>query len=122
LASSGGHSPWRHPIGVYSLQENRFATVDDLIGSPILSEEFEFTGPHILTARTWGEEGQPGPVDEVLGRPTITIPIDLEEAFEKLRQDELRQHDTDKRRPDGWPAWVSPLPADPPPEPEHHIY
>ena len=75
LTSSGGHSPWHRPIGVYTRRENRFATVDDLIGSPIISEEFKFTGPHTLTARTWGKEGQPGPMDGVLGSPTITISI-----------------------------------------------
>ena len=84
LGSSGGHSPWHHPIGVYSRKQNRFARVDVLIGSPIISDEFKFTGPHTLTATTWGEEGQPGPVNETLDRPMLTIPIDLEKPFEKL--------------------------------------
>jgi hypothetical protein len=79
LTSSGGHSPWRHPIGVYSRKQKRFARVDDMIGGPIVSEQFQFIGPHTLTAtaRIYGKAEDNPP-------PEVTIRIDLEEGFEKL--------------------------------------
>jgi hypothetical protein len=78
LVSSGGHSPWQHPITLYSVQHNRFATFSDLIGGgPVLSETFQFEGAHELTASTWKREGAPD--------DPVPVNVDLAAAFNKLK-------------------------------------
>jgi hypothetical protein len=78
LISSGGHSPWSHPTVVYSVERNRFAHLSEMIdGRPLLSEKFQFTGQHELTATTWKKEGAP---DE-----PVPVTVDLATAFDKLK-------------------------------------
>lgn len=78
LVSSGGHSPWQHPIMVYSVQHNRFASFGDLIGGgPVLSVTFQFEGAHVLTASTWKREGAPD--------DPVPVSVDLAAAFNKLK-------------------------------------
>jgi hypothetical protein len=77
LVSSGGHSPWSFPIMVYSRKKNRFANFSDMMnGAPTVSGEFQFSGPHMLTASTWK---QPGDLDH-----KVPVSVDLEQAVEKL--------------------------------------
>jgi hypothetical protein len=77
MVSSGGHSPWSFPIMVYSRKKNLFAHFSDMInGSPTVSGEFQFSGPHILTASTWKQSGD---LDH-----KVPISVDLEQAVEKL--------------------------------------
>jgi hypothetical protein len=77
MVSSGGHSPWSFPIMVYSRKKNLFANVSDMInGAPTVSGEFQFSGPHTLTASTWK---QPGDLDH-----KVPVSVDLEQAVEKL--------------------------------------
>jgi len=77
LLSSGGLSPWSHPMGVYSRAKNRFAKFSDMIGDrPTLSGDFSFSGPHTVAATTWK---QPGALDD-----KVPVTVDLEEAFAKL--------------------------------------
>jgi hypothetical protein len=45
-------------------------------GSPTLSAEFKFSGPHTLVATTWK---QTGALDD-----KVPISVDLDAAFEKL--------------------------------------
>ena len=78
LVSSGGHSPWSHPTMVYSVQHNRFAHLSDMIeGRPLLSEKFQFSGQHELTASTWQKEGAPD--------DPVPVTVDLAAAFDKLK-------------------------------------
>src|ERR1700759_538362 len=78
MVSSGGHSPWSHPTMVYSVQANRFANLSAMIdGKPLLSEKFEFTAPHTLTATTWKKDGAPD--------DPAPITVDLADAFSKLK-------------------------------------
>ena len=78
LVSSGGHSPWSHPTMVYSVQRNRFGHLSEMIdGRPILSENFQFSGEHMLMVSTWKQEGKP---DD----PT-PVTVDLATAFDKLK-------------------------------------
>jgi hypothetical protein len=76
LVSSGGHSPWSHPTMVYSVHHNRFAQLSELIGGgPILSEKFQFSAQHELTASTWKQVG-------ATDNP-VPVSVDLAEAFDK---------------------------------------
>ncbi len=78
MVSSGGHSPWSFPIMVYSRKKNLFAKFSDMInGKPTISGEFQFSGPHTLTASTWNE---PGDMDH-----KVPVSVDLEQAVEKLK-------------------------------------
>jgi hypothetical protein len=78
LVSSGGHSPWSHPTMVYSVHHNRFTQLSDLIGGrPILSEKFQFSGEHELTASTWKQEGAPD--------DPVPVSVDLAAAFDKSK-------------------------------------
>ena len=78
LSSSGGHQPWSFPIVAYSRKRNAFAKFNAMIGDrPTLSGDFEFSGPHSVTARTWKK---PGDLDH-----TVPVTVDLETAFEKLK-------------------------------------
>jgi hypothetical protein len=78
LVSSGGHSPWSHPTMVYSVQHNRFTHLSDMIeGRPLLSEKFQFSGQHDLTATTWRKEGAPD--------DPMPVTVDLAAAFDKLK-------------------------------------
>jgi len=78
LVSSGGHSPWSHPTMVYSVQANRFANLSAMIdGRPLLSEKFQFTSPHTLTATTWKKDGAPD--------DPVPVTVDLADAFAKLK-------------------------------------
>ena len=82
LVSSGGHSPWQFPIMVYSRKANAIAKFSDMIdGKPTLSGDFNFAGPHTVTATTWKQPAAPG--DKVLS-DKVPITVDLEEAFKKL--------------------------------------
>jgi TIR domain len=75
LMSSGGHSPWRMPIMVYSRKKERIAKFSDMIGGyPTLSGDFKFAGPHTLVATTWK---QPGALED-----RVPISVDLDAAFE----------------------------------------
>jgi hypothetical protein len=77
MASSGGHSPWSFPMMVYSRQKRRIAGFSDMIdGRPTLSADFHFTGPHILVASTWKQQGS---LDD-----KVSVSVDLEDAFAKL--------------------------------------
>jgi len=78
LVSSRGHSPWSHPTMVYSVQRNRFGHLSEMInGRPILSEKFQFSDQHMLTATTWKQEGKPD--------DPVSVTIDLATAFDKLK-------------------------------------
>ncbi len=78
LVSSGGHSPWSHPTMVYSVQANRFANLSAMIdGRPLLSEKFQFTAPHTLTATTWKKDGAP--------EDPVPVTVELTDAFSKLK-------------------------------------
>jgi hypothetical protein len=60
------------------VKRNRFAHLSEMIdGRPLLSEKFEFTGPHELTATTWMQEGAPD--------QPVPVTVDLATAFEKLK-------------------------------------
>jgi hypothetical protein len=77
MMSSGGHSPWSFPIGVYSVKKNQFASFNDMInGSPTVSGTFTFAKPHTLNASTWK---QPGDLTD-----KVPVSVDLEMAFDKL--------------------------------------
>ncbi len=78
LTSSGGHQPWSFPIMVYSRKRNLIAKFSDMIGDrPTLSGDFEFSGPHTVSAKTWMKQGT---IDQ-----TVPIVVDLEKAFTKLK-------------------------------------
>jgi hypothetical protein len=78
LTSAAGHQPWSFPIWVYSRARNEFAPFSDMIDDkPTLSGDFEFSGPHTVTAKTWKE---PGDLEH-----TVLITVDLEKAFAKLK-------------------------------------
>src|SRR5262249_54357649 len=80
LVSSGGHSPWQFPMMVYSRKANAFAKFSDMIGGkPTLSGDFDFTGPHTLTATTWK---QPPSGDKEPEKVAVTV--DLQKAFETI--------------------------------------
>jgi hypothetical protein len=82
LVSSGGHSPWQFPVMVYGRKANAIARFSDMIdGKPTLSGDFNFTGPHTLTATTWKQPAAPG--DKAVN-DKVPITVDLEEAFKKL--------------------------------------
>jgi hypothetical protein len=84
--SSGGHSPWQFPIIVYSRKANAIARFSDMIdGKPTLSGDFNFAGPHTLTATTWKQPAAAG--DKALN-DKVPITVDLEEAFKKLPSSE----------------------------------
>jgi hypothetical protein len=86
LVSSGGHSPWQFPIMVYSRKANAIARFSDMIdGKPTLSGDFNFAGPHTLTATTWKQPAAAG--DKALN-DKVPITVDLEEAFKKLPSSE----------------------------------
>jgi hypothetical protein len=60
------------------VERNRFVHLSDMIdGRPLLSEKFQFTGQHELTATTWKREAAP---DE-----PVPVTIDLATAFDKLK-------------------------------------
>jgi hypothetical protein len=78
MVSSGGHSPWSHPTIVYSVAHNRFMHLSDMIGGkPLLSEKFQFSGPHELTATTWKQEGAPD--------QPVPVTVDLAAASDKVK-------------------------------------
>jgi len=77
MMSSGGHSPWSFPMMVFGRKSSLIAKFSDMIdGKPTLSGEFNFSGPHTVTATTWRQSGS---LDDKV--PTT---VDLEEAFAKL--------------------------------------
>jgi hypothetical protein len=77
LMSSGGHSPWSHPLALYAREQNRFVAFSDLIGGrPTLSAAFTFTGPHTLVASTWPREGD---IEH-----QVPVAVDLEAALARL--------------------------------------
>lgn len=77
LTSSGGHQPWSFPIMVYSRKRNLIAAFSAMIqGRPTLSGDFEFSGPHTVSARTWKAQGS---IDQ-----PVPITVDLETAFARL--------------------------------------
>jgi hypothetical protein len=78
LVSSGGHSPWSHPTKIFSAQKNQFADLSEMIGgAPIISDKYEFSGPHMLKASTWKQQGA---IDD-----PVPVSVDLVEAFAKLK-------------------------------------
>ncbi len=78
LSSSGGHQPWSFPIMVFSRKRNAFAKFSGMIhDEPTVSGDFEFSGPHTLTAKTWKK---PGDLEN-----TVPVSVDLEKAFAKLK-------------------------------------
>jgi hypothetical protein len=83
MISSGGHSPWQFPIAVYGRdaaqggEKDRIVEFSDLInGSPTVSPDFKFIGPHTLEAVTWKQAGSP--------ENTVPVTVDLQEAFDRL--------------------------------------
>ena len=83
MSSSGGHSPWQFPIGVYGREaahgseKDRIVGFSDLInGNPTLSADFEFTGPHTVVATTWKQPGSP--------EDKVPVTVDLKQAFDNL--------------------------------------
>jgi hypothetical protein len=78
LTSAAGHQPWSFPIMVYSRKRNTFARFSDMIhDEPTVSGDFEFSGPHTLTAKTWKT---PGDLEHA-----VPVSVDLEKAFAKLK-------------------------------------
>jgi hypothetical protein len=62
---------------VYGRKKNVITAFSDLIGgNPTLSGDFNFAGPHSVTASTWK---QPGSIDD-----KVAVTVDLEDAFGKL--------------------------------------
>jgi hypothetical protein len=83
MASSGGHSPWQFPMGVYGRsavhgsEKDRIVGMGELInGNPTTSADFKFTGPHTIVVTTWKQPGSP--------EEKVSVTIDLQEAFDKL--------------------------------------
>jgi hypothetical protein len=77
LSSSGGHSPWSFPMMVYGRKKNVIAAFSDMIqGNPTVSGDFNFTGPHSVTASTWKQPGSPD--------DKVPVTVDLDAAFGKL--------------------------------------
>jgi hypothetical protein len=77
LMSSGGHSPWSHPIGIFARKSARFVAFSDMIdGRPTLSGDVTFTGPHTLTATTWRHNGAL--------EDKIPVTVDLDAALSRL--------------------------------------
>jgi hypothetical protein len=83
-SSSGGHSPWQFPIGVYGREavhgsaKDRIVGFSELInGNPTLSADFEFTGPHTVVATTWKQPGSP--------EDKVPVTVDLQQAFDNLQ-------------------------------------
>lgn len=83
MSSSGGHSPWQFPMGVYGREavggseKNRIAGFSELInGNPTISADFQFTGPHTAVVTTWKQPGSP--------EEKVSLTVDLQEAFDKL--------------------------------------
>src|SRR5258708_12045630 len=82
LVSSGGHSPWQFPIMVYSRKANAIAKFSDMIdGKPTLSGDFNFAGPHTVTATTWNQPAAPRA--KALSAK-LPLPAHLYDAFNKL--------------------------------------
>ncbi len=78
LTSAAGHQPWSFPMMVYSRKQNAFAKFNDMIhDEPTLSGDFDFTGPHSVTAKTWKKQGDL--------ENTVPVTVDLEKAFAKLK-------------------------------------
>jgi hypothetical protein len=76
MSSSGGHSPWSFPTWVYSRQKNLIVSFNEMIGgNPTVSDEFNFSGPHTMTATTWEKAGSD---------KQVPIVVDLEDAIKKI--------------------------------------
>jgi len=76
MSSSGGHSPWQFPTWVYSRQKNLIVSFSEMIGGdPTMSEDFNFSGPHTVTATTWEKSGSD---------KQIPVVVDLENAIKKI--------------------------------------
>jgi hypothetical protein len=79
VSSSGGHSPWSFPTWVFSRQKEAIVSFSDMIGGkPTLSDEFNFSGPHHLTAATREKEGSD---------KQVPVVVDLEAAIKKIAPD-----------------------------------
>ena len=74
MASSGGHSPWSFPTFVFSRDKGTIVSFNDLILGPTVSDNFEFSGPHTLTATTWEKQGSD---------KHMPVVVDLEDAIRK---------------------------------------
>jgi len=75
MSSSGGHSPWSFPTWVYSRQRNLIISFNELIGgNPTVSADFNFSGPHTVTAATWEKAGSD---------KQIPVVVNLEDAIGK---------------------------------------
>jgi hypothetical protein len=78
MSSSGGHSPWSFPTWVYSRQKNLIISFSEMIGgSPTVSDDFSFTGPHTMTAFTWEKAGSD---------KRVPVVVDLEAAIRRIRR------------------------------------
>ena len=76
LSSSGGHSPWSFPMWVYSRQSNAVVSFSAMIAdNPTLSGDFQFVGPHTVSAVTWKTAGS----DQ-----QVPVSVDLAAAVAKL--------------------------------------
>jgi hypothetical protein len=76
LSSSGGHSPWSFPTWVYSREKNQIISFSEMIGgNPTLSADFDFGGPHTITATTWEKQGSD---------KQKKVTVDLAEAMKKM--------------------------------------
>jgi hypothetical protein len=77
MSSSGGHSPWQFPTWVYSRQKDIIVSFSEMIGgNPTLSDDFNFSGPHTLTATTWEKSGSD---------KQVPITVDLADATGKIK-------------------------------------
>ena len=76
MSSSGGHSPWQFPTWVFSRDKGRIVNFSDMIGGkPMMSDDFEFTGPHTIKAVTWEKSGSD---------KQVPVVVDLAAAMAKL--------------------------------------
>jgi len=79
MSSSGGHSPWHFPTWVYSHQKNLIINFEEIIGGkPTVSKDFNFSGPHTVTATIW-KKGL-----EFRDEDAEPIVVDLEDAIKKI--------------------------------------
>jgi hypothetical protein len=83
MSSSGGHSPWQFPMAVYGREaargkdKDRIVGLSELInGSPTVSPDFEFTGPHTIVVSTWKQPGSP--------EEKVSLTVDIQDAFDNL--------------------------------------
>jgi hypothetical protein len=61
---------------VYSREKNQIVSFSEMIGgNPTLSADFDFSGPHTITATTWEKQGSD---------KQKKVTVDLAEAMKKM--------------------------------------